>query len=217
MILTPIAVETLPDTLARFARSLSEAEISRVFARIARSHDAERAIGVVAAAHHRDALALAAQFGMEVLPGSPAEGFSWDGQHLRTATEAYVLIHEVAHFQLAAPARRYMIDFGLGAGPETGNRTAADRAACLLGLARENEEAMASLLGILWEAELGHPALASFLDQNWLEGAGRPGAASYFETMVRRLRASRFLDSDLRPTRHLRTEPDPAVPVDLFF
>jgi hypothetical protein len=146
---------------------------------------------------------------MGLLPGSPAEAVSWDGQNLRCATEAYVLIHEVAHFQLAAPARRHMVDFGLGPGPETGDRAAAERAACLFGIARETEEAMASLLGVLWEAELGQPALASMLDQNWLEGAGRESTAAYFADMVARLRDGGFLDTALHPTMRQREEPDP--------
>jgi hypothetical protein len=210
MILTPVAAATLPDLLARFSDSLLEPEVACVFARIARPEDAERAAGDVAALHHRQAVELAAGFGMGLLPGAPSEGFSWDGRHLRVETEAYVLVHEVAHFQLASPSRRRMIDFGLGAGPETGERETADRLACLTGAAREVEEAMASLLGILWEVELGQPGLASFLDQNWLEGAGRPGAGAYFETVLGRLRAGGFLDAELRPARHIRNEPDPA-------
>jgi hypothetical protein len=141
---------------------------------------------------------------MGLREGSPALDFSWDGNSLRTGTEAYVLIHEVAHFQIAPPSRRHLIDFGLGAGPETGDREAADRAAAADEATREDEEAMASLLGILWEAELGQPALASLLDQNWLEGAGRPGAARHFAATLSRLRASGFLDAAFRPTRHLR-------------
>ena len=54
---------------------------------------------------------------------------------------------------------------------------------------REDDEAMASLLGILWEAELGQPALASFLDQNWLEGLER-SAAAHFTAVLRRLVAA---------------------------
>jgi hypothetical protein len=211
MILTPVAAQSLPDLLARFGNSLSQPEVAGVFARIARPEHAERAAGEDAVRHHGQALALAAEFGMGILPGPPTVGFSWDGMHLRGDTEAYVLVHEVAHFQLASPTRRHIIDFGLGAGPETGEREAADRVASITGPARESEEAMASLLGILWEVEFDQPALASFLDQNWLEGAGRPGAGAYFETVLERLRAGGFLDAELRPTRHLRNEPDPLL------
>ena len=193
MILTPIATSELPLLLERFAAALAP-PARAVFARIADQRKAHRAQGAAAAAHHRAALDLARSFGMDILPGSPALDFAWNGYALRSATEAYVLLHEVAHFQIAPPARRALIDFGLGAGPETGDRAAAERAACVFGIARESEEAMASLLGVLWEVELGQPGLASFLDQNWLEGAGRPQAAAHFTAVLDRLREAGLVD-----------------------
>jgi hypothetical protein len=210
MILTPVAPERLPALLDRFAGMVGTGMAGEVFRRIARPPDPERAAGARAAAHHRDALRLAGSFGIALHPGAPSEDFSWDGRALRSDTEAYVLLHEVAHFQLAA--RRHRIDFGLGPGPETGRREEAERAAMLHGLAREREEAMASLLGILWEAELGHPALASFLEQNWLEGAERPSAAAHFLGILAALRDGGFLTDDGRPTRRLREVPDAPEP-----
>ncbi len=125
---------------------------------------------------------------------------------MRSSTEAYVLLHEVAHWQMTDARRRRAFEFGLGPGQETGNRAAAERATLLNGMAREREEAMASLLGILWEANLGQPALASFLDQNWLEGAGRPGTARHFETVLARLIRYGLVDFAGRPvTRTGRT------------
>jgi elongation factor P hydroxylase len=148
---------------------------------------------------------------MPCRPTRPARSFSWDGERLSVATEAYVLLHEIAHFQLASPERRHIVDFALGAGPETGERRAADHAQRVFGLEREEEEAMASLLGILWEAELGHPALASFLDQNWLEGAECPAAAAHFRRVLGRLEEGGFVDRHGRPTMRVRTTPDRAV------
>jgi hypothetical protein len=209
MILTPIEPDALPAALARFAAGLADPLARAVFARLAVPAAAERAAGGVAARHHREAVALARAFGMGVTAGSPAMDYSWDGRAVRSETEAYVLLHEVAHFQLAAPARRGVVDFGLGPGTETGERGAAERAARLFGLAREREEAMASLLGMLWELALGHPALASFLDQNWLEGAGAP---RHFETVLARLGAEGFIDADGRPTRRVRQAADAPAP-----
>jgi hypothetical protein len=208
MILTPIAPDGLRSLLVTFAGTLAGESARRVFRRIARPGGAARARGFDAAVHYGQALALAASFGMGSRPGSPRRGFGWDGRALAKETEAYVLLHEVAHFQLAAPERRRRVDFGLGAGPETGNRAGAERQASRLGLAREGEEAMASLLGILWEAELGHPALASFLDQNWLEGVPRPGSARHFEAVLARLQDGGFATSAGRPTRRVRRTPD---------
>lgn len=211
MILTPIAEAALPATLDRLRNSLGDPLARQVFSRIADPPDGARAAGPRAVEHQRRAIAAAGECGIAVRPGSPSLDFSWSGEALRGDTEAYVLLHEIAHFQLAAPARRYIIDFGLGAGPETGDRAAADDAACVFGLEREREEAMASLLGILWEVELGQPALASFLDQNWFEGAGSTAAANHFETVLAALRAGGFIDDDGRPTRYCREAPDPIL------
>jgi len=208
MILTPIAPDRLRALLAAFSRGLEDEPARRAFRRIAASADAARARGHDAAVHHRRALALAASLGMGIRAESPRWAYGWDGRALAARTEAYVLLHEVAHFQLAAPVRRRRAEFGLGPGPETGNLAGAGRHAVPLGLAREREEAMASLLGILWEAELGQPALASFLDQNWLEGVPRPGAARHFSAVLRDLRRRGFVTPAGRPTPRLRRDPD---------
>jgi hypothetical protein len=207
MILTPIEPTRLAAVLRRFAAALP-ARARPAFDRIADPRKAHRATGAEAARHHRIAIDLARSFGMEILPGSPALDLGWNGRALRSATEAYVLIHEIAHFQIAPPGRRALIDFGLGPGPESGDREAAERAACVSGLAREAEEAMASLLGVLWEVELAQPGLASFLDQNWLEGAERPSAAAHFDRVLEQLRARRVVDRDGRPQRRCVTGPE---------
>ena len=208
MILTPLPPHQLPRALAAFAAALGHPQTRRLFRRIAVSAQAARARGATAVAHHRQALALAARFGMGTRPGAPQHGLGWDGRALRVGTEAYVLLHEIAHFQIAAPARRRLADFGLGPGPETGDRRRAERQTVLHGVAREREEAMASLLGIVWEVELGQPALASFLDQNWLEGAGRADAAQHFRSVLARLRAGGFVTATGRPTTRLNRAAD---------
>lgn len=209
MILTPIPAHSLSLTLGRFAASLEEEPSRAVLARLEAS-GAERARGEAARRHRDRALALAAEMGMLLKPGRPSLDFGWDGRFLRTDTEAYVLLHEIAHWQLAPAERRAVPEFGLGPGPETGARDLAETAALVIGMERETEEALASLLGILWEAELEQPALASFLDQNWLEGAGRRGASAHFERVLRRLREAGFLDPAMRPTCRCRAATDPA-------
>jgi hypothetical protein len=210
MILTPIPSERLPETLRQFRDSLADAFARAVLDRIAPTSP-DRAQATAAETHRQQALALACAFGMRVAGGPCASTLSWDGERLHADTEAFVLVHEIAHFQLASPARRRLIDFGLGAGPDTLDRAAAERVVVLTELAGDREEAMVSLLGILWEASLGHPALASFLDQNWLEGAGTERAAAHFSTVLRRLREGGFVDPAGQPTRHLRQHPDEAA------
>jgi hypothetical protein len=198
MILTPIARERLAVVLRQFAAGLRDSHARAAFARIGRT-GAERAGRTLGERHRLGAAGLARRLGIPVRDGAPPRSFGWDGRLMRGGTEAYVLLHEVAHWQLASARRRRAYEFGLGPGPETGHRAAAARATLLTGLAREREEAMASLLGILWETELRQPALASFLDQNWLEGAGRPGAARHFETTLARLERAGLVDLDGSP------------------
>jgi hypothetical protein len=208
MILTPIPLGALDDRLNRFAAGLRSALSHRAFGQI-RATAPDRAFGKDAERHRLTALALARRCGMEVHPPETRCWFNWDGTALNSATEAYVILHEIAHFVLAPPERRNLIDFGLGPGPDTLDRAAAERAAVLAPLAREEDEAAASLLGILWEAQLGQPALASFLDQNWLEGLDR-SAPAHFAAVFERLRGRGLLElgEPLSPSRERNREAD---------
>ena len=192
MILTPIPREHLPAALDRFTERLGDPAARAAFARI-RATSPERAAGETAERHRREALEFARHRGMAVHPPGARPGVNWDGAALDGNTEAYVILHEVAHFALAPPERRCLVDFGLGPGPDTTDREAAERAAILPILEREADEAAASLLGILWEASLGQPALASYLDQNWLEGIDR-SAPAHFTGVLIDLRRRGLLD-----------------------
>ncbi len=185
MILTPVPRARLGAALARFSAGIDDPEARAAFACIAAT-SADRAEGAAAETHRQAALALARRVGMAIHPAGTHSAFNWDGAALNADTEAYVILHEAAHFALAPPERRRLIDFGLGPGPDTTDRNAAEEAARLPFLAREKDESAASLLGILWEAALGQPALASFLDQNWLEGLER-SAPAHFTAVLRRL------------------------------
>jgi hypothetical protein len=188
VILTPISPAELDATLDRFAARLSDAVAQAALALI-RATSPERASREAAEDDRQQALEFARRHGMAVHPAGTACAYNWDGRALDGGTEAYVILHEVAHFVQAPPERRTLSDFGLGPGPDTRDRDGAERAAVLPLVAREADEAAASLLGILWEAELGQPALASFLDQNWLEGLER-SAAAHFTAVLRRLVAA---------------------------
>ena len=183
--LTPISRDQLPGTLDRFMAGLTERYARRVFQRI-RATSRDRAVGGQGE-RRLAALVFARSFGMSIHPEGTPCLFNWDGTALNAATEAYVILHEVAHFALAPPARLGLIDFGLGPGPDTIDRDAAESAVVVSPIEREQDEAAASLLGILWEASLGQPALASFIDQNWLEGLDR-SASAHFTTVLAGLR-----------------------------
>ena len=199
MRLTPIDRETLKRALARFESYLPRAtparaafdSIAATFAAFDKPCDTP--------ADRRAALDLVVSFGIPVIHEEPAVAFSWDGTAIRTQSEASVLIHEVAHWQIAPPGRRHLPDFGLGAGPETGRVAAADEARCVTDAVKEHEELMASLLGILWEAALGQPAIHAFVEQNWLEAWDRPAAGEQFRRTVGDLLSRGLIGEDGKP------------------
>jgi len=198
MNLTPIDPDALPDILARFGRGFAPGSpAAGAFALIAETVRFRAECDTPA--HRRAALALAESFGIPRIDAEPASAFSWDGRAIRSRSEASVLIHEVAHWLIAPPARRGLLDFGLGAGPETGRVADADAARCVADSEKEEEELLASLLGILWEAELGQPAVLAFVEQNWLEAWDRPAAAAQFRRAVGLLLARGLIGRDGRP------------------
>ena len=97
------------------------------------------------------------------------------------------MFHEIAHWQIAPVERRSLYDFGLGAGPETGRIFEANTVACVDDAIKEDEENLASLLGILWEADHGEPAIIAFAEQNWLELADRAHTPRHFVQCLGRL------------------------------
>lgn len=199
MILTPIPHQDLPAAFEGFARGLDAHPFAEaVLRRVAATFPA--APGGVDTPEHRAAgIDLAHRMGIATLNEEPAMAFSWDGRHIRTRSEASVIIHEVAHWQVCAPDRLALYDFGLGAGPETGRKAEADGVRRLSDAEREVEECLASLLGILWEVELGQPAYLAFLEQNWMEFWHRPEAVRHLGTMADTLRTGGFLDGTGRP------------------
>jgi hypothetical protein len=87
----------------------------------------------------------------------------WDGTTLRAANGSG-LIHEFAHFVVAAPRRRSLPGFGLGGEPEG---VALTKAYVNPELA-DREETLASLLGILIERHLGDGWVITFIDHDWV-------------------------------------------------
>jgi elongation factor P hydroxylase len=208
MLLSPLSLVALPAMLVEFGARLPRHGLAlRVFGRIAASLG-----GVVGPdlalsrdpLHHRQALALLAAFGIADHPGSPADGVTWDGRCVAVAMEPSVIIHEVAHYQLAPPSRRALVDFGLGAGPESGDRLRAEADRCCSVQQGDREEALASLLGVVWETELGQPAILAFVEQNWLEGGTAPRNIAHFRRVVARLARLGLIDRTARPNVRLR-------------
>lgn len=214
MMLTPIDHSRLAPLLPEFEHSLADDHLAlKVFRRVtALIPEGDLMILSTDADHHAQGVELCRQFGFGIIHKRPQEYFTWDGEAVAVGMEPSVLIHEVAHYQLADPKRRAVLDFGLGAGPESGNKADADAVQSLFLPERDVEEALCSLLGILWEAELGQPAILAFLEQNWMEGGASLHNVAHFRKIVRWLSDMKLIDGDGRPTRNLREEGD-----DTFF
>ncbi len=188
MILSPIALHELPAILTAFARGLDgEVAASAAFGRIAATLRFAPELKADLHAGRSKAIGLAQRLGIGTIDEEPAAAFSWDGHAIRTRSETSVVFHEIAHWQIAPIHRRGIYDFGLGAGPETGRVDAANAVACVDNATKEDEENLASLLGILWETQHDEPAILAFAEQNWLELPDRPHTARHFATYFNRL------------------------------
>ena len=180
MRLTPIDRVTLGRAISRFESYMQPATTAQAAFELIAATCADFDAPSDTRAHRQAARDLVESFGIPVIHDEPSTAFSWDGDAIRTNSEASVLIHEVAHWQIAPPDRRGVPDFGLGAGPETGRIAEANAARCATDAVKECDELMASLLGILWEAVLGQPAFHAFVEQNWLEAWERPASVEQF-------------------------------------
>jgi len=207
MILTPVDLAAVPRLLDEFSDALQDQPAAlAVLGRIRESLAAVDGTDISLsqrADHHEQALDLLRRFGLGILDEDPRDGLTWDGQAVAVRMEPSVIIHEVAHYQIAPPERRHLADFGLGAGPESGNKALGEAERRVFGVDCDREEALVSLLGVLWEAELGQPAVLAFLEQNWLEGGASPHNLSHFIRNVTELMEGGFIDAEGRPTTKL--------------
>jgi len=200
MILTAIEPRALPKILNVFDAGLQTHGFAQaVFRRIVATRKYCPDLSADLVAGREKAIVLAGAFGIPTLDEDPAAAFSWDGAAIRTKSETSVIFHEIAHWQIAPTERRAVYDFGLGAGPETGRAADANAVACVDSAAKEEEENLASLLGILWEVEHDEPAIIAFAEQNWLEFYDRSSTHMHFVRSLNALRERGLIDAVGRP------------------
>ena len=202
MILTPIDPSRLSQILDVFDTGLDEHPLAQsVFRRIAGTRRLCPDFKSDLHAGRAKAVGLAALLGIPTCDEEPAAAFSWDGSAIRTRSETSVVFHEIAHWLIAPPRRRALFDFGLGAGPETGLTAEADAVACVDAATKEEEENLASLLGILWETAYDEPAVLAFAEQNWLELVERRHTQRHFVVCLENLRVRGLIYEDGVPVR----------------
>lgn len=210
--LTMLDRDALEKAVAGYRRGIAGDPLAlAVFERIAACYPEGEVTGLATSPDWMDqADALVESFGMKTARIDPNETITYDGLLVAAKVEPCVVIHEVGHYQCAAPSRRHVADFGLGPGVVTGEAGVqqAKKAQTVFEADADTEEALASLLGILWEAELGQPALLFFLDQEWLEGGPRGRDSAYFIKVAHWLRRWDLIDDRGRPTRALRQMDD---------
>ncbi|HIJ37925.1 MAG TPA: hypothetical protein HPP80_03425 [Rhodospirillaceae bacterium] len=210
MILSPLDPSLLGDLTLAFDRALGDDPLAReVFRRITtKPPEGDLLTLSEDPDHHAQAVALCQRFGFGILDLDPQDFVTWDGHSVACRMAPSVLIHEVAHYQCAAPARRRLVDFGLGAGPESGCKAEGMAQQALFTPDIDVEEGLSSLLGILWEAALDQPAVLAFLEQNWLEGGDSLHNVAHFRKVVRWLYAMGLITAAGEPTTDLRREDD---------
>lgn len=127
--------------------------------------------------------------GVMVQDLDPATGVSWDGTAMWGACEPTLILHEYGHWLVCPPERRARVDFGLGPGPETGDKDRAAADACASFMTAQHEECLASLMGIALEARLGMNAMVALVGQNWLEAPHSTATAAHFRKHAHAIKA----------------------------
>ncbi len=91
------------------------------------------------------------------------KGFQYDGRGRIWASSASDLVHECAHFLVASPKHRYKAEYGLGTGPELWSSCQA----LVNSEKADSDEGLASLFGIIWEAELRMGYAETIVKHSW--------------------------------------------------
>lgn len=108
---------------------------------------------------------LAADLGVDLSTAPPGRGYQWDGRSIATGGvhDADVL-HDIAHWLVAAKRRRQLPEFGLGPSPSAHAQHTQRHLSYQFA---QDEESMASLLGIAWERRLGMDWKDTVMEHGW--------------------------------------------------
>lgn len=134
-----------------------------------------------------------------------ASGYGWDGSLAYfKGFKVGDAMHDMAHYQCSSTRLRKLPEFGLGSGFCTEDYDGADSNHRRNEEKTQLEEEYASLLGILWERELGYNFAATLDLHSW--PTGRNSKKNFFKIM-RGLSKRGLIDENARPTTKLNVRP----------
>ena len=149
---------------------------------------------------------LASRMGVRLGLRKRRASFSWDGRSIyafgRSDSD---VIHDLAHLQCSEPHRRLLPEWGLGSDPGRVREAGYDAPRVGVIVDADEEESAASLLGILWERELGLDYMATFYLHGWTASAGTVDAVLRKDAAATRLRRWRLIRRN-RPLVAFRPE-----------
>lgn len=126
--------------------------------------------------------------------------YCWDGETIATGKRKITdIVHDIAHHQCSAPSRRHLPEWGLGTSPD-GTREAD---LTITYHAARREETCASLLGILWEREIGSDWTNTMSFHNWLETDRAECIAAIIKTL-KKLHSWGLVNEHGRPLPNMR-------------
>ena len=111
----------------------------------------------------------------------------WDGHTIAVSgLGASDIFHELAHWLIAPKTRRRLPEYGLGEAYDTGRKAAANNARAVSEAYAQQEEEMASLLGIAFLGVFGMNVKAALHRHGWLGGCSEHfNQASVWGTIAR--------------------------------
>lgn len=126
--------------------------------------------------------------------------FCWDGNSIACGNRDITdIVHDIAHHQCAAPSRRHLPEWGLGTSPD-GTKKAA---LVIDGNTAQREEECASLLGILWERQIGSNWIGTIDMHSWI-GEGPKDCITRIAKTLRKLHKLKLVDKNGNPLPNLR-------------
>lgn len=103
----------------------------------------------------------------------PRKSYMYDGKYINCKNQtASNIIHDIAHYALSSKTRRKIVEYGLGAGPETASINIDNANDVAINERVDNyftNEEKASALGIYWEKKLKLNYKKTYNDHKWYE------------------------------------------------